>query len=730
MSDRNHRTVRKVVASVFKAGTSKKRRATHLDDDYSPSQSATDDASEFGQPTNEVEMDEAHGDDLLFDPTAYTGEKKQWASHEYYRARKEVAYSQDPDSPTPQFYTRVQHDAFYGMLMDKTVFTHKYTDWSYLAQFPTIDFPNKSLTWMTNSRRFTATFAEFAEANEIDYNVTHDKIDVLEQELLKEPEWVKYYVDDPHIRKLDNVGGLLYMPKVINKIPFSSVKQELIAPPEAPAAEDEEEEAHVQAEVPQAPQAPLVPPPPQMDWSQYAPLPLAFFAGMTTYLDQYFQPVMHRLPQSLRESKEEKKGGQAGHSWRSDRQDPRSNHRCSLETTRGADSLVARVVARQSDHRAPRSDRRCKSGVIRGFALREKDESVPTTNRGCGKASDTFWKSHAFRVRMMRFSFINRDQGNRAKQYLLPPPMAPRGHHLTEVALLASASTDLAAAGAGEREGWLDDPAVLASLSPLARALAVASAARSVLVIVPIGGGGGVTVKPALGPDEGRISAVEWVPLGGEDSAEAEEGVAVAMGTDAGWLLFYSLAGDLLHKQSMYPAKILKLNFRERKENAWEDSGSDELSVVFSGIIGRFDGADLQNMLQKSFQDVKSRLWKDKFEEDDADDEASPLTCLKDSPRKGERLTLSPSGTLAAITDSLGRILLLDTHALVAVRLWKIWQMRTGSRLLTIPCPKGSRILQPSTRFSLSPFSSYSPLEVYLFNGDSGQLSVLNRHIG
>ncbi|XP_062193172.1 uncharacterized protein LOC133896589 [Phragmites australis] len=468
--------------------------------------------------------------------------------------------------------------------------------------------------------------------------------------------------------------------------------------------------------------------------------------------------------------------------------------------------------------------------------------------------------------------------------------MAPRGHHLTEVALLACASADLAAAGAGEREGWLDDAAVLPSLGPRARALVVASAARSVLVIVSVagGGGGGVTVKPALGPDEGRISAVEWVPLAGEDGAKGEEGVAVAVGTDAGWLLFYSLAGDLLHKQSIYPAKILKLNFRERKENAWEDSGSDELSVVFSGVIARFDGADFQSMLQKSFQDVKSRLWKDKFEEEDVGDEGSfgripfqiwnvskfgscadaaivglmpppllelqssqrhycaitvgedavvsayrlsedrsrsivgailsrgvaatfstisslskilwrsepsppkksrpkpqsfaktsPLTCLKDSPRKGERLTLSPSGTLAAITDSLGRILLLDTHALVAVRLWKgyrdasclfvemilnkdkassssmhieytksdyclclaihaprkgiieVWQMRTGSRLLTIPCPKGSRILQPSTRFSSSKFSSsYSPLVVYLFNGDSGQLSVLNRHIG
>ncbi|KAG2642725.1 rab3 GTPase-activating protein non-catalytic subunit-like [Panicum virgatum] len=463
--------------------------------------------------------------------------------------------------------------------------------------------------------------------------------------------------------------------------------------------------------------------------------------------------------------------------------------------------------------------------------------------------------------------------------------MAPRGHHLTEVALLASASPDLAAVDAGEREGWLDDPTVLPSLGPRARALAVASATRSVLVIVPVagGGGGGVTVKPAVGLEEGRISAVEWVPLTTEDG-EGEEGVAVAVGTDTGWLLFYSLAGDLLHKQSIYPSKILKLNFRERKENAWEDSGSDELSVVFPGVIARFDGADLQNILQKSFQDVKSRLWKDKFEEEDTEHEGSfgkipfqiwnvskfgscadaaivglmpppllelqssqrhycaitvgedavvsayrlsedrsrsivgailsrgvaatfstisslskilwrsepsppkkswpkpqsfaktsPLTCLKDSPRKGERLTLSPSGTLAAITDSLGRILLLDTHALVAVRLWKgyrdasclfvemllnkdkassstmhmeytksdyclclaihaprkgiieVWKMRTGSRLLTIPCPKGSRILQPSARLSSS--FSYAPLEVYLFNGDSGQLSVLNSHV-
>ena len=62
---------------------------------------------------------------------------------------------------------------------------------------------------------------------------------------------------------------------------------------------------------------------------------------------------------------------------------------------------------------------------------------------------------------------------------------------------------------------------------------------------------------------------------------------------------FNAVLGRVLF-QSIYPSKILKLNFRERKENAWEDSGSDELSVVFRGVIARFDGADLQVCVKPS----------------------------------------------------------------------------------------------------------------------------------
>ena len=57
----------------------------------------------------------------------------------------------------------------------------------------------------------------------------------------------------------------------------------------------------------------------------------------------------------------------------------------------------------------------------------------------------------------------------------------------------------------------------------------------------------------------------------------------------------------------------------------------------------------------------------------------------------------------------------------------QIWQMRTGPRLRTISCSKGSKMLQPSYRFGASMSSPYVPLEVFLLNGDSGQISILNR---
>lgn len=448
--------------------------------------------------------------------------------------------------------------------------------------------------------------------------------------------------------------------------------------------------------------------------------------------------------------------------------------------------------------------------------------------------------------------------------------MAPRTH-LTDLGSIAS--VDLSELGAG-KEGWLDNPNVLCALDT--NSLAIAS--RYFLLVLEWSSASGlagfrVKIRPNLSPIEAEyVSALEWFVF--------DDIRVIAIGTSCGYLLIYSLGGDLIHKQLVYPGRILRLRVRGTKRDITEDTSSfEEVCVVIPGIIARFDGSDIQRVLQRWYQETQNRFWDQSADRDLEESENSyarlpyqlwnvskygscvdaavtgvmpppllelqssdryycavtigvdaaisafrlsedrsrsfvgaimskvvpatfstiasfskliwrsnqptkkpepkpqpfaralPLTCLKDHPRKGEKLTLSPSGTLAAITDSLGRIMLLDTRALVVVRLWKgyreasclfverlvnkdtagahehvkndyslclaihaprkgiveIWQMRTGPRILTVPCPKGSKILQPTYRFgSTDAASSYKPLEVFFLNGDSGQLSRLN----
>jgi hypothetical protein len=45
------------------------------------------------------------------------------------------AYEKEEDSPTTHFRTKMQHDAFYGHLVKKSVFAHKSIDWNYLEKF-------------------------------------------------------------------------------------------------------------------------------------------------------------------------------------------------------------------------------------------------------------------------------------------------------------------------------------------------------------------------------------------------------------------------------------------------------------------------------------------------------------------------------------------------------------------------------------------------------------------
>ncbi|KAK7317824.1 hypothetical protein RJT34_02386 [Clitoria ternatea] len=442
------------------------------------------------------------------------------------------------------------------------------------------------------------------------------------------------------------------------------------------------------------------------------------------------------------------------------------------------------------------------------------------------------------------------------------------------------ACEELGELGAGN-PGWLvDNPNLLCAIDT--HSLLLANRSTLLLFSWSLPTRSPLKIRPELSPIESEsISAVEWLVF--------DDVRVIVAATSCGYLLFYSLNGELIHRQMIYPAQVLKLRVRGTKKDLIQDASSEEFCLVMPGVIARLDGSDIQNMLQKWFEEAHSRFWDQKPKTQDSENmgdcdiklpcqlwnigkygtcadaaitgimppplmeqqssqryycavavgedavisayrlsedkgkslveailskvvpatfstiasfskliwrseqtsqkkspkksdqkplsfaKASPLTCLKDHPRKGEKLTLSPSGTLAAITDSLGRILLLDTLALVVVRLWKgyrdasclfmemlvkkdiasssstysepmksdyclclaihaprkgiieIWQMRTGPRLRTIPCAKGSKMLQPTYRFGASMSSPYVPLEVFVLNGDSGQISVLNR---
>ncbi|CAM8986556.1 unnamed protein product [Rhodiola kirilowii] len=438
------------------------------------------------------------------------------------------------------------------------------------------------------------------------------------------------------------------------------------------------------------------------------------------------------------------------------------------------------------------------------------------------------------------------------------------------------AGGDLSEVGAG-KEGWLvSNPNLLTALDT--HYLAIANKLTVIVTGWSSSESDRVRIRPELSPiDAEYISAIEWLVFG-------DDVRGLAIGTSSGYLMVYSFEGHLIHRQRIYFTRIIKIRVRGTKRDLQHDMSSEEVCVVMSGVIARFDGSDIQTLLQQSIRENQSQFWDQNRTEAEGSQNnhskipyqlwninkygtcadaaitgvmppplmevqsseryycavtvgedavisafrlsedksrsfvgailskvvpatfstiasvakllwrsdsktpkaaeekiqsfarASPLTCIKDHPRKGEKLTLSPSGTLAAITDSLGRILLLDTQARVVVRLWKgyrdasclfiemlvnkdaessssnyygavksdyclclaihaprkgiieVWKMRTGPRLLSVQCSKGSKMLQPTYRFGTSTESSlYSPLEVFILNGDSSQISVLNK---
>ncbi|KAH8937404.1 hypothetical protein BDL97_16G026700 [Sphagnum fallax] len=220
---------------------------------------------------------------------------------------------------------------------------------------------------------------------------------------------------------------------------------------------------------------------------------------------------------------------------------------------------------------------------------------------------------------------------------------------------------------------------------------------------------------------------------------------------------------------------------------AFRVSGDKNSSLV--GVI-------MDNLMPATVTKIASltkRFWqRDENSESNRPTEVSPqafsraslVTCLKDPVRKGERLAVAPGGSLAAVADSLGRVLLVDVHAVVVVRIWKgyrdahclfleapvdgsasygdlnhpyllsqkrqefrlclaihaprrgvveVWQMRHGARLANIRVPESCCLLQPSCKLrdfldldsqnldhEYEEHEMFEPAKVYILQGYSG----------
>lgn len=184
-------------------------------------------------------------------------------------------------------------------------------------------------------------------------------------------------------------------------------------------------------------------------------------------------------------------------------------------------------------------------------------------------------------------------------------------HHLTELGCIAC--EDLTEFGAG-KEGWLAPDAGTTVLCALdAHSLAIAN--RSVVLIIGWSDSDEprVKIRPELSPIEAeRITAIEWLVF--------DDIKVIAIGTSRGFLLMYSLRGDLIHRQMVYHGQIIKLRVRGTKKDLMQDISSEDVCVVMPGVIARFDGSDIRSMLQRWFQETHSRFWDEKSNKDLEDD--------------------------------------------------------------------------------------------------------------
>jgi len=156
------------------------------------------------------------------------------------------------------FKTQVQQDVFFGHMLKKTVFNHQTIDLAYMSnqavmadlvprfesmglnnffqhrcdwnetiirQFHAtleIDLVEEKLWWNTRKRTYYATFAQFAAANELNYEflTAEDSVNIMMENPMDENDYPMFYESARSgiRRSFGKTHGLKHHPAVINKI--------------------------------------------------------------------------------------------------------------------------------------------------------------------------------------------------------------------------------------------------------------------------------------------------------------------------------------------------------------------------------------------------------------------------------------------------------------------------------------------------------------------------------
>jgi hypothetical protein len=74
-------------------------------------------------------------DDVLINERANTA-PRVWTAADYSSERRPYQYGLERNTNNPYFYTKVQEEAFFGHLVNKTVFAHQTIDLNYMSSQP------------------------------------------------------------------------------------------------------------------------------------------------------------------------------------------------------------------------------------------------------------------------------------------------------------------------------------------------------------------------------------------------------------------------------------------------------------------------------------------------------------------------------------------------------------------------------------------------------------------